>query len=124
MNPAIVNNDLSKRLMWSGLLAGLGALVSIITHRLATEIWMRVFKEDPPHRLMATEPNHQDTGAATAAGPAPEVNEGATGNRPMGESPLSVESEDDPFAKRPEAFVGGAFAGGFVLALILRRFAP
>ncbi len=48
MNPAIVNNDLSKRLMWSGLLAGLGALVSIITHRLATEIWMRVFKEDPP----------------------------------------------------------------------------
>ena len=29
----------------------------------------------------------------------------------------------DPFAERPEAFVGAAFAGGFVLALILRRLA-
>jgi hypothetical protein len=49
------------------------------------------------------------------------VNEGATGSRPMGESPLSVASESDPFAERPEAFVGAAFAGGFVVALILRR---
>jgi hypothetical protein len=40
-----------------------------------------------------------------------------------GESPLSVESEDDPFAERPEAFVGAAFAGGLALALILRRLA-
>jgi hypothetical protein len=48
LNHAIVNNDLSKRLMWSGLLAGMGALVSIIANRLATEIWIRVFKEDPP----------------------------------------------------------------------------
>jgi hypothetical protein len=43
-----VNNDLSKRLMWSGLLAGLGALTSIITTRLAAAIWVRVFHEDPP----------------------------------------------------------------------------
>ena len=42
---------------------------------------------------------------------------------PAAESPLSVGSEDDPFAERPEAFVGAAFAGGLVLALILRRFA-
>ena len=48
MNPARVNNDLSKRLMWSGLLAGMGALVSIVANRLATEIWIRLFKEDPP----------------------------------------------------------------------------
>jgi hypothetical protein len=40
-----------------------------------------------------------------------------------GESPLSVGSESDPFAERPEAFVGAAFAGGLALALILRRFA-
>ena len=39
------------------------------------------------------------------------------------ESPLSVGSEDDPFAERPEAFVGAAFAGGLMLAMILRRFA-
>jgi hypothetical protein len=55
--------------------------------------------------------------------PAEGVNQGATGPRPYGESPLSVESESDAFAERPEAFVGAAFAGGFALALILRRFA-
>jgi hypothetical protein len=41
-------NDLTKRLMWSGLLAGVGALMTIIANRVAAEIWMRVFKEDPP----------------------------------------------------------------------------
>ena len=39
------------------------------------------------------------------------------------QSPLSVGSDDDPFAERPEAFVGAAFVGGLVLAQILRRFA-
>ena len=51
------------------------------------------------------------------------VNQGATGSRPLGESPLSAQSESDPFAERPEAYVGAAFAGGLVLALILRRVA-
>ena len=51
------------------------------------------------------------------------MNQGATGTRPYGETPLSVNSESDPFAERPEAFVGAAFAGGFALAMILRRFA-
>lgn len=49
------------------------------------------------------------------------VNQGATGSRPLGETPLSVGREDDQFATRPEAFVGAAFAGGLALALILRR---
>jgi hypothetical protein len=53
--------------------------------------------------------------------PAEGVNQGATGPRPYGESPLSVESESDPFAERPAALVGAAFAGGFALALILKR---
>ena len=48
-------------------------------------------------------------------------NQGATGNRPLGETPLTVDSDSDPFAARPEAFVGAAFAGGLALALILRR---
>ena len=64
---------------------------------------------------MATEPN-QDAAGEEA------VNQGATGSRPMGESPLTVETQSDPFAERPEAFVGAAFAGGLALALILRRF--
>jgi hypothetical protein len=48
-------------------------------------------------------------------------NQGAAGNRPLGETPLTVQSDSDPFAERPEAYVGAAFAGGLVLALILRR---
>ena len=42
---------------------------------------------------------------------------------PPGESPLSVGSQKDAFAERPEAFVGAAFAGGLALALIIRRLA-
>jgi hypothetical protein len=55
---------------------------------------------------------------------ATEPNQGATGARPMGETPLQADAADpDPFAERPEAFVGAAFAGGFVLALLLKRWA-
>jgi hypothetical protein len=43
-----MDNDLVKRLMWSGLLAGLGALTTIVANRIAAVIWQRVFDEDPP----------------------------------------------------------------------------
>ncbi|HEY8637684.1 MAG TPA: hypothetical protein VIL64_00485 [Solirubrobacteraceae bacterium] len=43
-----MDSDLTKRLMWSGLLAGVGALAAIATQRIATAIWMRVFGEEPP----------------------------------------------------------------------------
>jgi hypothetical protein len=43
-----MNDDLVKRLMWSGLLAGCGALASIAANRVATLIWRRVFDEEPP----------------------------------------------------------------------------
>ena len=42
------DNDLAKRLMWSGLLAGLGAIASVATTRVAAIIWRRLFDEDPP----------------------------------------------------------------------------
>jgi hypothetical protein len=45
---ARMQSDLAKRLMWAGLLAGVGALSSLVANRVATEIWQRVFKEDPP----------------------------------------------------------------------------
>ena len=48
MNPAPMDNDIVKRLMWGGLLAGLGALSTIVSTRIATAIWIRVFNEDPP----------------------------------------------------------------------------
>ena len=44
----MTDNDMVKRLMYSGLLAGLGALASIATARIAHLIWTRVFGEDPP----------------------------------------------------------------------------
>ena len=43
-----MDNDMVKRLVWSGLLAAIGALASIATTRLAAVIWRRAFGEDPP----------------------------------------------------------------------------
>jgi hypothetical protein len=43
-----MSNDLTKRLMWSALLAGLGALTTIVANKLAAAIWTRAFGEDPP----------------------------------------------------------------------------
>ena len=48
LNQAPMDNDIVKRLMWGGLLAGVGALATIVSTRIATAIWIRVFKEDPP----------------------------------------------------------------------------
>jgi hypothetical protein len=39
---------LLKRLLWSGLLAGTGALATLASTRVATIIWTRVFGEEPP----------------------------------------------------------------------------
>ena len=78
---------------------------------------------------MATEPSPEaaqgaEQGAAGASGTAEGVNQGATGNRPLGETPLSAQATDkDAFAERPEAFVGAAFAGGLALAIVMRRLA-
>lgn len=41
-------SPLVKKLMWSGLLAGLGAGASIATTKLAELIWKRAFGEEPP----------------------------------------------------------------------------
>ena len=38
--------------------------------------------------------------------------------------PSPASSDDDPFAERPEVFVGAAFVGGFALAQILKRLGP
>ena len=42
------DNDMVKRLIWSGLLAGIGAIASIATTRVAALIWRRIYDEDPP----------------------------------------------------------------------------
>jgi hypothetical protein len=37
-----------KRLMWQGLLAGVGALTSVIATRVAAVVWRQLFDEEPP----------------------------------------------------------------------------
>ena len=57
---------------------------------------------------MAEDPGAPSEGAFTAAPPVADA-----GNGPA--------SDDDVFAERPELFVGGAFIGGFALAMLLKR---
>lgn len=43
-----MDNELVKRLVWSGLLAATGALASILASRLAAIAYRRLYDEDPP----------------------------------------------------------------------------
>jgi hypothetical protein len=43
-----MDNEIVKRLAWSGVLAASSALASIAATRIAAVIWKRVFDEDPP----------------------------------------------------------------------------
>jgi hypothetical protein len=43
-----MDNEITKRLVWSGLLAASGALASIAATKLAAIVWRRLFDEDPP----------------------------------------------------------------------------
>lgn len=43
-----MDNELVKRLVWSGLLAAAGALASIAATRVAALVYRRVYNEDPP----------------------------------------------------------------------------
>lgn len=43
-----MENEIVKRLVWSGMLAGAGAVASILTTRIAAIAYRRFFDEDPP----------------------------------------------------------------------------
>lgn len=43
-----MENDIVKRLAWSGMLAASGAVASIVATRVAAFVFRRVFEEDPP----------------------------------------------------------------------------
>jgi hypothetical protein len=43
-----LDNEIVKRLVWSGMLAATGALASVLAARLSAFIWRRLFDEDPP----------------------------------------------------------------------------
>jgi hypothetical protein len=43
-----VDNDIVKRLVWSGLLAASGAFASIVATRVSAVLFRRLYDEDPP----------------------------------------------------------------------------
>jgi hypothetical protein len=43
-----MENEIVKRLMWSGLLTASSALATIAAARMAALLWKQIFDEDPP----------------------------------------------------------------------------
>ena len=43
-----MDNEIVRRLAWSGILAATGAVASILATRVAALIYRRVFDEEPP----------------------------------------------------------------------------
>jgi hypothetical protein len=43
-----MQQDMVKRLVWSAMLAGFGALASIVTSRIAALAYRKLYGEDPP----------------------------------------------------------------------------
>jgi hypothetical protein len=43
-----VDNEIVRRLVWSGMLAAASALASIVAARLAAMLYRRLFDEEPP----------------------------------------------------------------------------
>jgi hypothetical protein len=41
-------SEYAQRLVWGGLVAGLGAIAAIAANRLAATIWRRVLEMEPP----------------------------------------------------------------------------
>jgi hypothetical protein len=45
---ASMDTDITRKLVWSGLLAATGALASIAAAKLAAILYRRIYDEDPP----------------------------------------------------------------------------
>ena len=43
-----MDNDIVKRLVWSGMLAASSALASLLAARASAVLWRRLFDEEPP----------------------------------------------------------------------------
>ena len=43
-----MDNEILRRLLWSGMLAATGAVASLAAHRVSAVLWHRLFREDPP----------------------------------------------------------------------------
>ena len=43
-----MDNEIVRRLVWSGMLAASGAIASIVATRVSAIVYRRFFDEDPP----------------------------------------------------------------------------
>jgi hypothetical protein len=43
-----MDNDMVKRLVWSGMLTASTALASLLAARVAAIVWRQLYDEDPP----------------------------------------------------------------------------
>ncbi|HEX3240930.1 MAG TPA: hypothetical protein VHR18_12465 [Solirubrobacterales bacterium] len=43
-----MDNEIVKRLIWSGMLAATGALASVLAAKASSLLYRRLFNEDPP----------------------------------------------------------------------------
>jgi hypothetical protein len=43
-----MDNEIVKRLVWSGMLTASTALAGLVAARAAAMVWRRLFDEDPP----------------------------------------------------------------------------
>ena len=43
-----MDNEIVRRLVWSGMLAASGAIASIVATRVSAIVYRRMFGEDPP----------------------------------------------------------------------------
>ena len=43
-----MDNEIVKRLAWSGLLAASSALATVVAARISAILWRRMFDEEPP----------------------------------------------------------------------------
>lgn len=43
-----MDNEIVRRLLWTGLVAATGALASVVAHRISAAVWVRIFDEEPP----------------------------------------------------------------------------
>jgi hypothetical protein len=43
-----MQNEIVKRLVWSGIVAGIGAIAAITARKVAEQLWIRLFNEPPP----------------------------------------------------------------------------
>lgn len=46
--PAVARRPLVKRLLWTGLYAGVGAAFSMAARRVAARLWLHTTGEEPP----------------------------------------------------------------------------